>query len=176
MNSTDYANLGGTATFNAGEATTDRIVRPLNDALVEVPETVIVTLTDGANYDLGGTTSATVTITDQPAPIVTITAIDPAASETGPDPGVFRFTRVGNTALALTVTYTRAGSASTSDFASIGTSIVFPAGSATVDRVVTPVTDALVEGNETVIVTLTDGAHYNLESPASSTATVVITD
>ena len=178
VNSTDYANLGGTATFNAGEATTDRIVRPVNDALVEVPETVIVTLTDGTDYDLGGATSATVTITDQPAPIVTIVAIDPSASETGPDPGVFRFTRVGNITLALTVTYTRSvtSTAATTDHASIGGSITFPAGSATVDRVVTPVPDALVEGSESVIVNLTNGTHYDLESPATATATVWISD
>ncbi len=175
LSGTDYANIGGTVTFNIGQATADRIVSPLNDALVEVPETVILTLTDGANYDLGASISATVTITDQPAPIITITAVDSSASETGTDPGVFRFTRVGNTALPLTVTFTRGGTASTGDFGSIGSSVIFPAGAATVDRVVTPVADAIVEAaGETVIVTLNDGTHYDLGSPAS--ATVLITD
>ena len=64
LHRTDYANIGGAVTFNAGQATADRIVVPISDALVEGPETVIVTLTDGADYDVAVPTSATITIAD----------------------------------------------------------------------------------------------------------------
>ena len=152
------------------------MVSPVNDALVEVPETVIVTLTDGANYDLGASISATVTITDQPAPIITIAAIDPSASETGLDPGVFRFTRVGNMTLPLTVNYTRTGTRrDRATSASFGSSITFPAGAATVDRVVTPVADALAEGSETVIAH-PDRRRTLRSRVARPSATVMITD
>jgi hypothetical protein len=40
------------------------------------------------------------------APIVGITAVDGLASETGSDPGLFRFTRSGSTASPMTVIYT----------------------------------------------------------------------
>ncbi len=80
---TDYANIGGTVTFNAGQATADRIVVPVNDAVVEGPETVIVTLTDGADYDIAVPTSATITIADQPVPTISVAVIDGTASEAG---------------------------------------------------------------------------------------------
>jgi hypothetical protein len=173
-NGLDYESVSTSVTFPAGAATVDRTLVPLNDALVEGTQTVTLIVLDGANYDLGSPTAATVFIADQPTPVITVTAVDPSASETGPDTGLFRFTRVGDTSLALTVSYTRTGSASTGDFASIGTSISFPAGSATVDRVVTPAVDGLVESEETVVVTLADTVNYDVGSPGS--ATVTITD
>ena len=102
-NGTDYANIGGTVTFNVGQATADRIVVPINDAVVEGPETVIVTLTDGANYDLAAPTSATITIADQPVPTISVAVIDGTASEAG-DTGLFRFTRTGDVTLSLQFT------------------------------------------------------------------------
>jgi hypothetical protein len=144
--------------------------------VVEGPETVILTVVDGANYDAGSPVSGTVTIQDQPTPLISVQAIDPAASETGPDSGTFRFTRVGDTGLSLTVNFTRSGTAASGDYnsAAVGTSVTFAAGQATVDKVVTPVSDATVEPAETVVVTLIDGTNYDLGSPAS--ATVTITD
>jgi hypothetical protein len=49
-------------TIPAGQASATITVTPVNDALVEGPETVILTLVDGASYDLGVDTTATVTI------------------------------------------------------------------------------------------------------------------
>jgi hypothetical protein len=173
-NTSDYQNISLSQTFPAGESTLDRIVVPMNDVVVEGTQTVILTVVDGTHYDLGSPTAGTVSIADQPTPVITVTAVDPSASETGPDTGTFRFTRVGDTSLAMSVSFSRTGSASTSDFASIGTSITFPAGFATVDRLLWPTTDALVEPGETVVVTLTDTANYDVGSPGS--ATVTITD
>ena len=50
-------------TFAAGQATSDLFVVPLLDATAEGTETVIVTVTDGAAYDLGAPAAATITIT-----------------------------------------------------------------------------------------------------------------
>jgi hypothetical protein len=175
-NNTDYTSIGTTLLFPAGQATVDRAVVPVNDGQVEGAETVTLTIVDAANYDLGAVVTGTVTIQDQPTPIITVQAVDAGASETGPDSGTFRFTRVGDTAFALTVNFTRAGSAAGSDYnsAAVGTSVTFAVGQATADKVVTPVPDAAVEPAETVVVTLTDGAQYDLGSPAA--ASVVITD
>jgi hypothetical protein len=173
-NNSDYSNISTTITIPAGEATFDRTVAPINDTAVEGNETLILTVVDGPNYDVGSPSSATVTILDQPTPIITVVAIDPDASETGPDTGVFRFTRVGDISLSLTISFTRGGTAASSDFASIGTSVTFFPNVSTVDRSVTPTADAATEGPETVIVTLTDGTLYNLGTP--SAATITITD
>src|ERR671911_201288 len=99
-NGNDYSSIvANVITIPAGETTVDRQISPVNDASVEGPETVIITLTDDAQYNLGapGTETATVTIADQPTPVVTIAAFDPNASEVGLDPGLFRFTRAGDT-------------------------------------------------------------------------------
>jgi hypothetical protein len=130
----------------AGQASVTVTVTPRNDGVVEGPETVVLTLVDGANYDLGAATTATVTIADNPVPLVSVTVPDSAASEVGPDTGTFRFSRTGDPSLPLTVTFTTTGTATPgSDFVAIGTSITFPAGQATVDLVVIPVTDTTPE-------------------------------
>jgi hypothetical protein len=49
--------------------------------------------------------------------------------------------------------------------------VTFPAGQATVDVVVTPVPDATPEGSETVVLTITDGAAYDVGAPASAKVT-----
>ena len=66
----DYVALSGVATFAVGESTVNVTVLPIDDAVAEPDETVIVTLTAGAAYTLGASTSATVTIidNDQAAP------------------------------------------------------------------------------------------------------------
>ena len=172
----DYGSISTTVSFPANQTTVDKVITPINDAVVEGSETVIVTLTDGAQYDLGATTTGTVTIADQPVPIITISVPDGSASEVGLDPGTFRFTRVGNTQFALAITYTVTGTASGGgDYGSISTTVTFPAGQTTVDRTVTPINDGVVEaGGETVIVTLTDGAQYDLG--VTTTGTVTIAD
>ena len=75
----------------------------------------------------------------------------------------------------MTVTFTLTGTATSgTDYTSVPLTVTFPAGVATVDVVVTPMADASAEGPETVILTLTTVAPYELGSPA--TATVTITD
>ena len=172
-NGTDYQLLPQTATFLAGQATVDVVVTPLPDALAEGSETVILTLTNAAPYALGTPITATVTITE--LPVVTVTAFDSSASETGNDTGTFRFTRTGSTAATLTVFFTLTGTAGNNiDYVAIALNNTFLAGQATTDLIIIPKVDTLIEGTETVILTLTDGAVYDLGTP--STATITISD
>ncbi len=109
-------------------------------------------------------------------PIVGITAVDGLASETGSDPGVFRFTRSGSTTSALTVIYTiatGAGQATPGDYTPTLTgSQIIPAGAASVDVTITPVDDAIVEGTETLTLTLSDTGSYDVGAAASATVTI----
>ena len=174
VNGTDYTSVPLTATFLAGLATVDVVLTPTADALSEGSETVVLTLTTVAPYTLGSPTSGTVTIADS-APVVTVAAFDASASETGPDLGTFRFTRTGATTSSLTVTYTVAGTAlNGTDYQAVPLTVTFPAGQATVDVFVVPLSDGTAEAAETVILTLTDGATYDLGAPATATATVTI--
>ena len=175
-NGTDYTTVPLSATFLAGQAVVDVTVAPLADALAEGAESVILTLTSVAPYALGSSTSGTVTIADAASvPVVSVVAFDAAASETGPDLGTFRFTRTGSPASPLTVTYVVTGTATNgTDYQAIPLTVTFLAGQATVDVFVIPMADGIAEGVETVIVTLTDGATYDLGAPATATATVNI--
>ncbi len=177
-NGTDYTTVPLSATFLAGQSAVDVTVAPLADALAEGAESVILTLTSVAPYALGSSTSGTVTIADAAsAPVVSVVAFDAAASETRHDFGTFRFTRTGSPTSPLTVTYVVTGTAvNGTDYQAIPLTVTFLAGQATADVFVIPTADGIVEGVETVIVTLTDGATYDLGAPATATATVNIAD
>jgi hypothetical protein len=170
----DYTPLSGTATFAPGAATTTVLVTPLADGTTEGAETVTLTLTTVAPYDLGSPAEATVTITDTNLPLVTLSAFDSTAVESTSDPGRFRFTRTGSTASALTMMFSVAGTATGgSDYQALPISVIIPAGAAFADVFVMPLADADTdEVAETVTLTVTDGASYDLG--ATTTATVTI--
>ncbi len=111
-------------------------------------------------------------------PTVTITAIDASAAEAGQDPGTFRFTRSGSTVGALTVNYTiatGAGQATSNDYTpTLPGSATIPSGQSFVDVTITPVVDNVIEGNETVTLTLFDSGSYDVGAP--NTATITIAD
>ncbi|MBW4674418.1 MAG: SdiA-regulated domain-containing protein [Desmonostoc geniculatum HA4340-LM1] len=110
-------------------------------------------------------------------PTVTIAAQDANAAEAGTDPGIFRISRTGSTTNALTVNYTiatGAGQATSADYTPTltGTATI-AAGQSFVDIIITPVDDGIVEGTETVSLTLNSSADYTL---GTATATVAIAD
>ncbi|AFY42366.1 Ig-like domain-containing protein [Nostoc sp. PCC 7107] len=114
-------------------------------------------------------------VTPPAVPLVAIAATDATAAEAGTEPGTFRITRTGDTSNVLTVNYTVAGGANQTDYTpNLTSSVIIPAGQSFVDITITPVDDSLVEGNETVTLTLVDTADYDLS--AIATATVTITD
>jgi uncharacterized protein YjiK len=109
-------------------------------------------------------------------PVVSITATDASASETGPDAGTFRITRTGSAISAMTVVYTigsGTGHATSDDYTPVLTSpATIPANESFVDITITPVDDSSVEGSETVVLTLNDTGSYDVGSPASATVTI----
>ena len=129
-----------------------------------------VAATDAAEIGSPGTIGAGA------VPIVGITAVDGLASESGSDPGVFRFTRSGGSASPLTVIYTFAagvGQATPDDYTPALTgSQIIPAGAAFVDVTITPVDDAIVEGSETLTLKLSDTGSYDVGPDANATVTI----
>ena len=94
---TDYQAVGASVVIPVGQATAVVLVTPIPDIEVEGVETVTATL-GGGIYAMGLETSAIVSITDSATPLVTVVALDAAASEAGSDTGTFRFTRTGDLA------------------------------------------------------------------------------
>src|SRR3989344_2614492 len=116
-------------------------------------------------------------------PIVSIEATDPRAQE---DAGVARVTiaRTGPTTDALGVDFALSGTATRNvDYTLSGpgisstdpndTRLTIRAGATSSEMTVRGIRDNLVEGNETVIITLVNRTVYTLGSPASATITVI---
>ncbi len=106
-------------------------------------------------------------------PVVAIVATDANATEAPADTLVFRLSRSGPTTSMLRIWFDRTGTAFSSgtsgDYSwSTGSNryVEIPAGAAFVDLVATPITDAITEPNETVIVDIADGVDYELLYPA----------
>jgi len=110
-------------------------------------------------------------------PEVFIAATDNTATEQGTTTGIFTVSRTGSTASPLTVNYTVGGTATSgSDYVALSGSVVILSGQSSGQIVVTPIDDALSEGNETVIANLAAGASYTIGNPNSATVTIADND
>lgn len=172
----DYVALGTSVTIPAGLTSITKPVSIIDDSVVESSETLIVTLTNNPAYSIVTPGSATVTISDDDVlPVVTVIATDSSASEDPGNSGEFTFYRVGNASAALTVNINVTGTAENgTDYATIGNSVTFPAGLASVTQSVSVANDTAVESSESVTVTLASLASYGIGT--NSTATVTILD
>ena len=133
---------------------------------------------NGASYSFNGTeTGSPGTTTNSTLPAVSIASTDASAAEAALNPGVFRIARTGALTNPLVVNYTSAsgsGQVSGSDYTPVlNGSVTIAAGQSFVDIIITPVDDLLVEGSETISLTLTSSSTYSLGNAAAS---VTITD
>ena len=175
----DYTALSGVVTISDGSSTATISVIPVDDSVSEGNETVILTLSTSANYTVGTPDSATVTIVDN-EPTLNVTTTDTNVAEQGQDVGVFTITRdiVGG---ALAVKYSMSGPANNgganADYSSLSGTVTIPSGSSSVDVTLTPIDDAVAEGDEVAILTIipvTPTPTYTIGT--SSTAMVTIHD
>jgi hypothetical protein len=98
-----------------------------------------------------------------PPPVVSIVRTDPWAGEWETNRARFTIVRNGDSSRALTVRYQTGGSASNGlDYLGLSGTTVIPAGSNAVGLAVVPFADGLVEGDETVSVTLLTNQSYAL--------------
>jgi len=110
-------------------------------------------------------------------PTVTVTLSSASVNEDGTPNLVYTFTRTGSTANSLPVSYDITGTAVSSDYTGAtpgtGKSITFAAGSSTSTLMIDPTSDTTVEGNETVIVTLSPSTNYDVGSEKSFNGTIM---
>ena len=175
----DYTASSTTITLLVGQTTGTVTIDPASDFLSENNETVIADITNvtgGNGATENGTQTATVTITDNDAPTVSLsggTTIDedgvPNATLTA------TLSQAAPTDVVVTLTYT--GTASGSDYTASSTTITILAGQTTGTVTIDPTSDLLSENNETVIADITNvtGGNGATEN-GTQTATVTITD
>lgn len=182
----DYTLLSGTVVIPAGQPGVSVPVNVQNDDLLEATETVILTLNGGtgAGITYTGTGNATVNITDDEnttANLVLNVAANGDVSEAGSGAG-FIIKLPGNikTATDLTVTYTVTGTAiNGTDYATLTGTAVIPAGDNSVAIQITGNDDQIIEGNETIVLTIGNGATTTgiaVTPGTSSTATIDLID
>jgi hypothetical protein len=110
-------------------------------------------------------------------------AVSPASvTEDGTSNLVYTFTRTGNTANPLTVSFNVGGTATfNNDYAQNGAAsfnntsgtITFAAGSDTATLTIDPTADSIFEQDETVSLTLVSSANYNRGTTNTVTSTII---
>jgi len=172
-NGVDYAALTGTVVIPAGNNTAPIDLAPIDDFFTEGVETVIVTINDGAAYDVGVAAATLSILDDDAAPTVSLVATDPNASEVGPDVGTFQVVRTGSTALPLDVSVAIAGTATNGlDYTLVSSTVTIPAGQAFVNVDITPTANDDPESAETVTLSLQPSANYTVSSGVPATVTI----
>lgn len=170
----DYTSSSLQVTIPSGATSGTVTITPNNDGAIEEKENVVLTLVQSTVYRLAaGQTAAVLAITDDESPagrpVVTVTATDGVASETGPDAGTFRITRTGSTAANLQVSIRLTGTATPGmDYTAIPASVTIPSGQAGLDVAVTPVVDNGLETTETAILSINPTAAYAVGTAATA--------
>jgi len=134
----------------------------------------------------GRSTSApvniTITGTTTDIPMVTVTASDSEASEPGSNTGTFTFYRRGSTNNSVTVFCVIGGTASNGvDYVQLSNWVTIPAGLVYTNVIVKPIDDTLVEGTETVSLTLSyppteQPVNYSIGSPSNAVVNILDND
>ncbi|MFT6933964.1 MAG: hypothetical protein ACJAUQ_000345, partial [Maribacter sp.] len=182
----DYTSvISQTLTFVGDENETQTFtVSPTDDTDVEGNETLTVSMGNlaGTTSTVDITDTAIITISNDDSATATITATDDTATEAGTtNNGEFTVSigLVNSTGSPIVVNYEistgGANATNTTDYGTIGTSVSIPNGASSATITINPVDDSVVEGTETVILTLVSGTGYDGVG-APSTATVNITD
>jgi hypothetical protein len=172
-NGTDCAAVTNVITIPAGQPSTTVSVAASDDASIEGEETLSAALSQRDTYRIGYPADATVTIQDNDQN-VRVDASDFESAEPGTDVGEFTFTRFGTTNTPLTVFFTISGTASNGlDYTAITNAFVIPAGRLTAALPILPLDDPLVEGHETVVLTLLANSNYSLATPTTGTVTIL---
>ena len=155
---TDYTLANGTLTINAGATTgTINIASIVNDALDEVNETVIVTLSSPSNATLGSDSVHTYTITDDDArPTLDFYTSVYNKAESNASQAV-RVDLTAASSQTVTVNYAVTGTATGSgtDYTLANGTLTIAAGAVVgYITIADIVDDSIDEGNETIILTL----------------------
>jgi hypothetical protein len=171
--------LSGSITIPVGETTASLTVNALTDSMIEVPETLVLTVAANASYNVAASpnNAATLTVSDPAGqqPLVTLAVNDNECSERSgyKGGGQFTITRAGSVASAISVNLLASGTATPgNDYTALPSTVTIPAGQSTATFDVTVLDDSEAEPDETVTATLQAGTGYALGVTTSRDAII----
>ncbi|MEA3510059.1 MAG: Calx-beta domain-containing protein, partial [Actinomycetota bacterium] len=177
----DFVGASGVATFAPGVTEIQVVVDIVGDTLYEADETLVLILSNATGAVVGTTATTLTIVNDDAAPVVSIAATDPEASEAGSDPAIFMLGRTVNLtgdiivalgfagAAAFGVDYTVSVVGGTWDIEARTVSLADGVSSATIT--ITPLDDVSPEGAEDVIVSVLTDPGYDVLA-AGATASI----
>ncbi|MCX6885618.1 MAG: hypothetical protein NTX27_11300 [Verrucomicrobia bacterium] len=175
VNGTDYQAIPTSVTFPAGSATTTVTITPIDDSLIESPETVILKIASSASYSVLDNASATAVIADNETPLIGITGINTNMYEPYPtDFARLRITRLGETNIALSVNIDFSGGPQVGADFMMASSATLNSGDVTATFDLNPMDNSNVTGIRSFTVTVANafGGEY---TPNSTNKSVVVT-
>lgn len=174
---TDYTGGVATVVIPAGATTATITINPNVDGTVEPDETVTLTVAAGTGYTVGAPAGATGTILNDDVPSVTVSVSPAAVAEDGAPNLIYTFTLNQAAFSTTSINYTIGGTAANgTDYATIASPLVIPAGNTTGTVTVNPTADTTIEADETVTLTLAAGTGYTVGVPNSATGTILNDD
>ncbi|MDB6124184.1 MAG: hypothetical protein JWQ71_3177 [Pedosphaera sp.] len=172
-NGVDYVTIPSTVTFLAGAASTNITITPINDSIGEPTETAIIAIAANASVYEVRTNVAIVNIADDgDLPILTLATTRAIAYENF---RVGKFTaKFSNPNSTDTIIhYTLTGTATNGvDYVTLPGTATILSGQTNVLITVSPINNTKLDGNRTVIMTLTSGAGYALGATTNGTVTI----
>ena len=183
----DYLSIGSGVLIPSGQSSVTIPLIAVDDLVVEGTENVLVRLEANPAYTIG-LGLAEVAILDNDVPDVsgatlvsvirTLDVVEFFSDGIRTNlPGVFTVFRSGPTAAPLTVNYTVGGTAQGGvDYTGLPGTVTIPAGASSVAVAVYTIDDGLVEGTETVILTLSPSGNYLVGVAPSATMLILDND
>ena len=166
-------------TIAAGSNSLLLSVAPVNDSLIEGPETVVLELGPGNGYFIDSLARAAVVINDDDTslPKISLAVGEAKTVEGSLTPSSIVFSRSGATNSALAVNYSLSGSAvSGSDFLPLSGALTIPVGASSATLSITSVNDSVSESLETVVVRVSSAATYIVDPLANSATNSIVDD
>lgn len=185
--SADWMQTGNIISIPAGDYTTPvsipipaSVLTILGDLMVESDETINLSMNTFVTVLAGPIVNCVYTILNDDSSTISVSATTPTIPEGGTGPagsGTFVFSLTNTVSTARTVNYLVSGTATSgTDFAPLAGSFVMPANTLTYNLNLTSVADLIVEGDETVTVTITGVSGAPAININATPATITIVD
>jgi len=173
----NYNALRNLITIPAGKTSKIVNVTPIDDDKTTGDLTVVLTLVENSNYLMDGSNSATILITDDDLPEVSVAATSPYAIEKGLINGGFTITRTRGTDTALTVKYSTGGTAKAgTDYKKLSGTVNLAKGESSKVINVVPINNGKVDVARTVELTIKPDTPYFVGMPSKDMVYIVDTD